>query len=234
MDELAEMDEGRRAQVMQAMQIQPNDPRLEQIVRTKNDITSMDVDISIEEGIDIPSIQAEQFQTLVQLAGIQPGLIPGDVLIAASGLKNKDQLLERMKAHAEQQQQQQQQQAPLIQAHAEATVAKLQGDAAASKALALERTHNTINTIADTHQIHQNLLAPPDPPSAPGTAGEPPMPPAMQAMHDAADLAGKHAKVEVDMAKANDLMHAAVHKVAQVHQMHHTMLHPPEPKGTAK
>ena len=36
--------------------------------------------------MDVPAIQAEQFQTLVQLASIQPGLIPGDVLIAASSL----------------------------------------------------------------------------------------------------------------------------------------------------
>ena len=34
------------------------------------------VDITIEEGIDVLSIQAEQFQVLIQLAGTQPGSDP--------------------------------------------------------------------------------------------------------------------------------------------------------------
>ena len=37
------------------------------------------------------------------------GSIPGDVLIAASGLRDKDQILERMKEHQQQQQAQAQQ-----------------------------------------------------------------------------------------------------------------------------
>ena len=76
MDELAAMPEDQRAQAMQAMQIVPGDPRLQQVIRIDNDITDMDVDITIEEGIDVPSIQAEQFQNLLQLAGTQLGLIP--------------------------------------------------------------------------------------------------------------------------------------------------------------
>ena len=83
MDELADMPEQQRAQAMQAMQIVPGDPRLQQVIRIENDITDMDVDITIEEGIDVPSIQAEQFQVLIQLAGTQPGLIPPEILIAA-------------------------------------------------------------------------------------------------------------------------------------------------------
>ena len=78
--------------VMQQMQppLQPGDPRLQQVIGIENDISDLDVDITIEEGIDIPSLQAEEFQSLVQLASVQPGLIPGDVLIAASGLRDKD------------------------------------------------------------------------------------------------------------------------------------------------
>ena len=55
----------------------------------------------------MPSLQNEQFQVLLQLASTQPGLIPADVLIAASSLHDKDKLLERMKQHAQEQQQQQ-------------------------------------------------------------------------------------------------------------------------------
>ena len=84
MDELAAMPEAQRAQAMQRMQLVPGDPRLEQVIRIDNDITDMDIDITIEEGIDVPSIQAEQFQILIQLAGTQPGLIPPEILIAAA------------------------------------------------------------------------------------------------------------------------------------------------------
>ncbi len=236
-DELAAMPEQHRAAVMQRMQppLTPGDPRLAQVVRTENDITDLDVDITIDEGTNLPTMEAENFQTLVQLAGMQPGLIPGDVLIAASSLRNKNDLLERMKEHMAQQQQAQQQQAPLVQAHAQATVAALQARGAADAALAKERT---VAAAGGVHAMHADFsappygqphVAPPDPPSAPGTA----MLPEMQAAHDAADLVAKHAKVQVDAAKANDLMHAAIHKVAQVHQMHHDMTHP-EPTAPAK
>jgi hypothetical protein len=46
--------------------------------------------------MDTPTIAAEQFEQLVQMAG--QGLpIPPDVLIEASSLRNKDKLLEMMK-----------------------------------------------------------------------------------------------------------------------------------------
>jgi hypothetical protein len=226
-DELAQMPQQQMAAVMQRMQLVPNDPRLMQVVRTENDITDLDVDITIEEGIDIPSVQQEQFSTLVQIAGIQPGLIPGDVLIAASSLRNKDMLLERMKEHQQQQAQMQAGQAQLAKQHADATINKLQGDAAAQFALAKERTHNTIAGIADTHATYRDMMQPPDPPSAPVTNGL--MPPEVQALHDAATLRGLHAKAAVDEAKARATAHQAVKTVADVHMIHHTMLNPPQP-----
>ena len=234
-DELAAMPEQQRAITMQRMQIVPGDPRLMQVVRTENSISDLDIDITIEEGNDLPTMASENFQTLVQLAGMQPGLIPGDVLIAASSLRNKDDLLARMKAHMEAQQQKEQQQAPLVQAHAEATVAQLQAKAQADGALAKERNINAVRGVHDMHADFsapphgQPFVAPPDAPSAPGTA----MTPEMQALHDHADLVAKHAKVQVDGAKANDLLHASMHKIAQMHMMHHDMTHP-DPKPAAK
>ena len=134
MDRLADMPEQQRAMLMQRMQLVPGDPRLQQVVGIENDISDLDVDITVEEGMDIPTLQQETFQTLVQLAGMQPGLIPGDVLIAASGLKDKDMLLQRMKEHQQQQAQVQQKAAALGEAHATADIqgkqAKAQADAA--------------------------------------------------------------------------------------------------------
>ena len=61
----------------------------------------------------------------MQLASVQPGLIPGDVLIAASSLRNKDQILDQMKEHQQAQAQAQQAAGQLAQAHGEAQVADL-------------------------------------------------------------------------------------------------------------
>jgi hypothetical protein len=216
-DELAAMPEQQRAVAMQRMQLQPDDPRLEQVIRVENDISDLEVDITIEEGADIPALQAENFQTLIQLAGMQPGLIPADVLIAASGLRNKDQLLERMKAADEAKAQQQQAQAPLVQRHAEATVAGLEAKANADQALATERQHATVNTIANTHQMHNELMtpaAPPDAPSDPGTV----MPPEVQAAHDIADLRVKQTAADHNEAKV-------LHTLSQAH----AAMNPPPP-----
>ena len=218
-DELAAMPPPQRAIAMQSMGIVPGDPRLQQVIRIENDITDLDVDITVEEGQNLPTMEAETFQTLVQLASVQPGLIPGDVLIAASSLRNKADLLDRMKQHQQQMQQQQAAQAPLVQAHAEAQVKATQAKAAADGALAAERIHN----------IHSEFSAPPfgqpnvapDPPSAPGTV-EPQMHPAMQDAHDMADLRQKQTAAHVNQA-------TVLHKMAQAHQ---AMQPPPPPKAS--
>lgn len=219
-DELAAMPQAQRAQVMQSMQppLQPGDPRLTQVIRIENDVTDLDVDITIDEGQDVPTMAAENFQTLVQLASMQPGLIPGEVLIAASSLKNKDQLLEMMKEKQQQAAQQQAQVAPIAAAHAQAQVAKLQGDAAAQFALAKERQINAVHGVADIHTMHNALVnPPPDAPSAPGANAMPPMPPGMQDLHNLADLRGKHAKAAADEAKAAHTRHQAVGTIADTH-----------------
>ena len=192
-DELAKMPDQHRAQVMQQLQIVPGDPRLQTVVRTENDITDMDIDVTIGAGIDVPSMQAEQFQMLLQLAGTQPGLIPPEVLIAASSLHEKDKLLEMLKQHAQQQAQQQAQMKPLIMAQQQADLQVKQSKAAADFALAKERQHATIGHIADVHQGFMDMNAPPDAPSAQGTV----VPPAVQAAMDVADIRGRHAKAAV-------------------------------------
>jgi hypothetical protein len=191
-DELAQMPEQQRAMVMQRMQIQPNDPRLQQVVRIENDITDLDVDITIAEGQDVPTMQAENFQTLVQLAGMQPGLIPGDVLIAASSLRDKDDLLQRMKAHMAQQQQMQQQAGQVAQQTQQVKNTETQSKAAANFALAKERQHNV---VSDMHGMLMDLNAPPDTAAGPQAQTPEQMQPDMLLAHQMADLAQKHATI---------------------------------------
>lgn len=84
-----------QAQVMLGMFIQQNG---QQVVETRNAVNELDVDIVIDEGMDTPTVQAEQFDTLVKML---PGLGPiGQspqvlmMLIEASSLRNKDRLIE--------------------------------------------------------------------------------------------------------------------------------------------
>ena len=215
MDRLADMDPQRRAMVMQQMQLQPGDPRLQQVIGIENDISDLDVDITIEEGIDIPSLQAEEFQSLVQLASVQPGLIPGDVLIAASGLRDKDQILERMKEHQQQQAQAQQAAGQLAQQHGQAQVADLQSKAAANMALAKERSVNAVSTLHDAHRTFQGL---PDDNATQVTPAQPENPEQMQPdvalAHHLVDLSQKKADVaktqaEIGKTHAETLLTAA-------------------------
>jgi hypothetical protein len=232
MDRLADMDPQRRAMVMQQMQLQPGDPRLQQVIGIENDISDLDVDITIEEGIDIPSLQAEEFQSLVQLASVQPGLIPGDVLIAASGLRDKDQILERMKEHQQQQQAAQQQAGQIAAQHGQAQIQDLQSKAAANFALAKERNVSAASTVHDAHRTFMGL--PPDN----ATQVNPPQPenpeqmtPDMQLAHNLADLDKKHADTRKTQAEtlltaakipatAQSTLHTAAQTIHTVHQAH--------------
>jgi hypothetical protein len=222
-DELAAMPEQQRAVVMQRMQIQPNDPRLQQVVRIENDITSLDIDITIAEGQDVPTLQAENFQTLVQLAGMQPGLIPGEVLIAASSLRNKDDLLTMMKQHMQQQGAQQQAAAQMAQQTQQVKNTETQSKAAANYALAGERKHNVVQGM---HEMNADFSAPPygQPNTAPDNAAQPQpqdptqMSPDVALATQMADLRGKHAKASLDEAKANQTVHQTVGNIADTHQ----------------
>ncbi|VVE10413.1 hypothetical protein [Pandoraea commovens] len=144
-DELSAMPPEQAQQIAQQYQLQPGDPRLDQVVRRDNEISGLDVDIIIEEGPDVANIQAEQFQILAQIA---PALaqtgdpIPTDVLIRASSLRNKDALLDQMGKAREQRAQAQQGAQQIGQAKAEADINKTNSDALKSRAQAAEAMSN--------------------------------------------------------------------------------------------
>jgi hypothetical protein len=77
------------------------DPRSQQVVGMENNVTELDVDILVDEGIDTPTIQAEQFSELVS---IMPALGPVaqnpkvlEMLVTASNFRDKSKLLEILK-----------------------------------------------------------------------------------------------------------------------------------------
>jgi hypothetical protein len=233
-DELAAMPQQQRAMAMQQMQLVPGDPRLQQVIRIENDITDLDVDITVAEGQDVPTMQAENFQTLVQLASMQPNLIPGEVLIAASSLRNKDDLLQMMKQHMQQQGQQQQQVAQVAQQHAQAQVGDLQAKAAANFALAQERKVSAARGVHDIHAdfsadpYGQPNVAPDNPPGAsqPQQPDSEQMTPDVALAHHMADLAKKQAdirKTQADTAltaaKIPQVAHQAINTIANTHNL---------------
>lgn len=73
-------------------------PVAQQVVGVENNVAELDVDIIVDEGIDTPTIQAEQFD---QLAQIMPGLVNlppayAKMLIQASSLRDKELILETL------------------------------------------------------------------------------------------------------------------------------------------
>jgi hypothetical protein len=94
---LMEMPPEEAQGIAQQMGLMQGDPRLAQVVEIKNDVGQLDVDIIVEEGQDVATLQIENFETLANLA--KAGMpIPPDVLIEASSLRNKDKILEKMKS----------------------------------------------------------------------------------------------------------------------------------------
>lgn len=82
----------------------------EAVVRYQNKVADLDVDILVEDGPDTVTIQGEQFQQLVELKKADPTSIPTEMIIQASSLRNKDQILEKMQQQVPPQLQQQLQQ----------------------------------------------------------------------------------------------------------------------------
>jgi len=74
--------------------VDPNDPRLDEVVGTKNPLGELDVDVILEDAPESVNLQSEQFQALVELKKADPAAIPTKAIIQASTLRNKDEILE--------------------------------------------------------------------------------------------------------------------------------------------
>ena len=85
-----------------ALQQGMNDPRLQQVVEMRNNTAELDMDIIVEEVPDTASLQHEQFQFLVELAGTYgKEAVPFEVLLEASSLPNKKVLLDKLRGQDE-------------------------------------------------------------------------------------------------------------------------------------
>lgn len=108
-------------------------PEAAQVVEVRNVPAETDVDIVIDEGMDTPTIQAEQWSELVKLASTGMVPISPDLLIEASQLRDKEKLLEKMQQPNPEAEQAQQ----IAMAKETAEIEKVQSEALENRANAL-------------------------------------------------------------------------------------------------
>lgn len=143
-----------------------NDPRLGQVVDMENAVAELDVDIILEDAPDSVTLQMEQFEMLAQMYQANPQAIPFDMIIEASQLRNKAQILERMKGGSpeeqQQRQQQEQEQAELqkagIVSEIEQNNAKAQRDAAAAAKASAEADATALETAVQMQLLNGGRL----------------------------------------------------------------------------
>ncbi len=86
-------------QMVAQLQQMAQDPRSQQVVGMENAVADLDVDIIVDEGIDTPTIAAEQFEQIAQMMGSAPPQIQPmlwKVLLKSSALRDKEQIEEAM------------------------------------------------------------------------------------------------------------------------------------------
>jgi hypothetical protein len=134
------------------------DPMSRVPVAKKNDVAAMHVDIVIDESPDVITLQQEQFAELVSLASAQV-IFPPEVYIMASGLRNKEKLLDMIKGGGEQtpEQQQMQQQQQAMQEQA------MQLELRAKAAVAQKDEATAQKTTVETAILTADAIDPPAP-----------------------------------------------------------------------
>lgn len=88
-------------EVQAQLQQMAQHPMAQQVVGVENNVGEMDVDIIVDEGIDTPTIEAEQFDVVAKMLPGAPPQLQGPLwkmLIKSSALKGKDELEEAMNA----------------------------------------------------------------------------------------------------------------------------------------
>ena len=91
-------------EVQQQLQAMAQDPRSRMVVAIENNVTELDVDILVDEGVDTPTIQAEQFDVVARmLPGAPPNIQPvlWEALFRNSAFRDKEKVLEALAAPPE-------------------------------------------------------------------------------------------------------------------------------------
>lgn len=130
------------------------DPRLDVVVEIAQPANELDVDIVVADMVDTVTLQQEQFEILAKLYQANPQAVPFELVIRASQLRNKDELLkmiqggtdEEQAALAQAREQERQEQNEILKASA---VAKIDKDRASTE----KDLSTSEKTQAETQQI---------------------------------------------------------------------------------
>jgi hypothetical protein len=88
-------------EVQQQLAMLAQDPRAQMVVEVENNVTQINVDIIVDEGVDTPTIQAEQFDIVARmLPGAPPNIQPilWEALFANSAFREKDKVIQALNA----------------------------------------------------------------------------------------------------------------------------------------
>lgn len=148
-----------------------NDPRLKMPVGVENAVNELDVDIIIDESVDTVTLQQEQFDILARLYEANPNVVPFEMIIKASQLRNKDELIkmieggtdEEQAAMKEAQQKQQQEEQQIVKAGAVAEIEKDKASAEKDRATADKTKVETEKLAIDGAINIQEATAPTQP-----------------------------------------------------------------------
>jgi hypothetical protein len=103
---LQELAQQGNQQAQAALQQFIDDPRLNEIAMTKNNVVEIDVDIVLSESPDYAVLRQEQFETLARLAqAYGPEAVPFEVMLDLSDMTHKDQVKQKLQGDVDPQQQ---------------------------------------------------------------------------------------------------------------------------------
>jgi hypothetical protein len=97
-DESNDYQSRQQAALLLQQMLQTNDPRLAEVVTTKNPVPDLDMDIIVEQSTNAITAQQEQFRLLAELAQARPGEVPFKSLLRLSELRDKDDVIKDIEA----------------------------------------------------------------------------------------------------------------------------------------
>jgi hypothetical protein len=143
-----------------------NDPRLDVVVEVANPVNELDVDIIMDQAADTLSLQHEQFDLLVKMYQSNPQAVPFQLVIKASQLRNKEELIKMIEGGDDEQkaalqEARQQEEREIKELAKMAAIRKVQLDESTAKkndAAANKMNQESKNIIVDTAlDMHRSI-----------------------------------------------------------------------------
>ena len=165
MDELKAMPPEQAQQAVQQLGLKgPDDPRLQAVIRIDHAMDDMDVDITVEEGPDVPTLQNEQWQAFTQLPESVLTQFPPEFFIQANpAIRDKDKLIAILEQHQNAQAADKQQAQQFAMQMQQAQLGKAQGETALTIARAKDVGAQSLERLHTMAADHASMMSTPQP-----------------------------------------------------------------------